>query len=131
MLAAQMLLHWYEQSRALPYTMQMVMTTEHYEPAIEDLLKRANGQPARLQWLMEPGNVGDICPENIVPRNHMNYPTFLRQSFSNQAYRREMLHLGTVHVAVGFVDLGVLLSCTLGDVPSTKTIGPLLSVCWR
>ena len=43
----------------------------------------------------------------------IEYPYFLRQPFTNQAYRKELLSLGTVHVAVGFVDLGVLLSCEL------------------
>ena len=120
---AQMLLHWYEQSRALPYIMQVTMSHQSYEPPIADLMKRANGVPDRLKWLMSPGKVGDICPEGIGHRENVRYPTFLRQSFSNQAYRREMLHRGTVHVAVGFVDLGVLLSCTLGDAPANATRG--------
>ena len=48
------------------------------------------------------------------------YPTFMRASFSNQAYRREMLSRATVHVAVGFVDLGMLLTCELNAAPSGR-----------
>ena len=62
---------------------------------------------------------GQLAPGDIFPfahdhtRTQDKYPTIFRHSFSNQAYRSEILHKGTTHVAVGFVDLGVLLAADL------------------
>ena len=117
--AESYLKHVFEQSRLLPYMMEFAMKQSSYEPAIEDFLKRANGIPSRLEWLMKCPPRGSVCPEDVVGTIH--YPDFQRQAFTNQAYRKELLSLGTVHVAVGFVDLGVLLSCDLGP----RGAGPL------
>jgi hypothetical protein len=120
--AKSYLQHVFEQSRLLPYMMEFAMKQSSYEPPIEDLLKRANGIPCRLEWLMKCPPRGSVCPENIV--GTIQYPDFQRQAFTNQAYRKELLSLGTVHVAVGFVDLGVLLSCDLGKA-GPRGDGPL------
>lgn len=114
----------FEQCSSLPYSMQLGFSSESYKFPPEDLLKRANGQPARLDWLLcnKELKFGDVMPEEVV--GTITYPHFLRQPFTNQAYRQELLSLGTVHVAVGFVDLGVLLSCDIGEAPKGRT-GPL------
>ena len=114
----------FEQCSSLPYSMQLGFSGETFEFQPEDLLKRANGQPARLKWLLSNKELkfGDVMPEELV--GTITYPQFLRQPFTNQAYRQELLSLGTVHVAVGFVDLGVLLSCDVGEAPKGRT-GPL------
>jgi tetratricopeptide (TPR) repeat protein len=114
----------FEQCSSLPYSMQLGFSGETFEFPPEDLLKRANGQPARLKWLLSNKELkfGDVMPEELV--GAITHPQFLRQPFTNQAYRQELLSLGTVHVAVGFVDLGVLLSCDVGEAPKGRT-GPL------
>lgn len=114
----------FAQCSSLPYSMQLSFSDKTYEFPIEDLLKRANGQPARLKWLLNNKELkfGDVMPEGVV--GTITYPQFLRQPFTNQAYRQELLSLGTVHVAVGFVDLGVLLSCDISDAPKGRK-GPL------
>ncbi len=113
----------FEQCSSLPYLMQTVFSSEKFEFPTKDLLKRANGQPARLKWLYNTERkLGDIMPEDTV--GTIAYPQFFRQPFTNQAYRKEILSLGTVHVAVGFVDLGVLLICDIADAPKGR-MGPL------
>ena len=121
---AKKYLHFvFEQCRSLPYSMQLAFSAEKFEFSPEDVLKRANRQPNRVKWLCSKGlKIGDIMPEDVIGR--IEYPYFLRQPFTNQAYRKELLSLGTVHVAVGFVDLGVLLSCELCDAPKSRA-GPL------
>jgi hypothetical protein len=117
------LAHVYEQSRLLPHIMEVAFKQSNYEPPDEDLWKRVNGNPNRLKWLLKgQPSPGSICPEEVLGK--IGYPTFLRHAFSNQAYRREILSLGTVHVAVGFVDLGVLLSSDVKDGPHGRS-GPL------
>lgn len=49
----------------------------------------------------------------------------MRHSYSNQCYNKEVLHLGTTHVGVGFVDLGILLTADLRDPPTKSHSGPL------
>jgi hypothetical protein len=114
----------FEQCSSLPYSMQLTFNSENYEFPPEDLLRRAYGQPARLKWLLRNNErkCGDVMPEEVL--GTIRYPSFLRQPFTNQANRKELLSLGTVHVAVGFVDLGVLLSCDIADSPKGRT-GPL------
>ncbi|CAE7191376.1 RPAP3 [Symbiodinium sp. KB8] len=53
------------------------------------------------------------------------YSELIRTSFCNHACRREILHKGTTHVAVGFNDLGLLLSCEMRDEPAKNVLGPL------
>lgn len=58
---------------------------------------------------------GDIAPWNHFVKYASGYSTGLRSSFSN-CYVSQTLSFGSVHVAVGFVDLGLLLdSQFLGD----------------
>jgi tetratricopeptide (TPR) repeat protein len=87
----------YEHARALPHTMEMHLRQEQWEPAEHDILKRLNS-PWRLEWFLGGGQYGDICPE--PPAEASAYAPFLRHSFSNQAYRKEVLHGGKTHVAV-------------------------------
>ena len=77
--------------------MEMHLRQEQWEPAEHDILKRLNS-PWRLEWFLGGGQYGDICPE--PPAEASAYAPFLRHSFSNQAYRKEVLHGGKTHVAV-------------------------------
>lgn len=88
------------------------------------MLKRTSRQPARLKWLFcnKERQFGDIMPEEVI--GSIRYQEFFRQPFTNQAHRKKLLSLGTVHVAVGFVDLGVLLSCDTIEAPEGLS-GPL------
>ena len=118
------LLHAYEQSSMLPYIMETAMKSDAYEVPTEDVWKRANGNPERLKWLLQPGRrVGSVYPEDLL--GSIQYPACLRQAFSNQAYRKELLTMSTVHVAVGFVDLGVLISCDINRDAPKGHHGPL------
>lgn len=46
-------------------------------------------------------------------------------TYSNQAYRKQVLRLGSTHVALGFVDLGILLEAELKDPPTPKMNVPI------
>lgn len=100
----------FEQSRFLPHTLESQICDPGYTIPKCHLVKRANRSPRRLEWLSRgSARAGDIMPED--PLERLPYFESSRRAFSNQAYRTEILTRGTVHVAVGFVDLGVLLSC--------------------
>lgn len=109
----------YQHTRYLPYVMQMGIEMESFKPEIEDILKRI-GTPDRFAWWGE-AQVGEVC--NLESRT--DYCSWISHSFSNQAYRSEVLQRGTTHVAVGFVDLGALLVCEIKNAPKGKS-GPVL-----
>jgi hypothetical protein len=111
----------FQQTCDLPHLMELHIKRKEYSPSGMDLIRRlGNNDPTKVEWyskqLRQPG---DIFPQTMHP-----YTTLTRHSFSNQAYRKEFLFLGTTHVAVGFVDLGILFAATLGNAPSAKN-GPL------
>ncbi|CAB9528467.1 expressed unknown protein [Seminavis robusta] len=114
----------YEQSHSLPHFMEMCMKLAEYEPTMKDFLKRlGTNDPRKVHWFFsQERRPGDIFPRGM---NVYRYSSFIRHSFSNQAYRKEVLHLGTTHVAVGFVDLGILFAATLEDKLSGTRAGPL------
>lgn len=82
-------------------------------------MKRYHGTAA-LEWVAkhQPLVPGTIIRwrENIDNR----YSEYIRTSFCNHATRKDILHRGTTHVAVGFNDLGILLSCDLREAPGGK-----------
>lgn len=119
---AKKYLHFaYEQACSLPHVFEMHFKTKEYKPARSDLMKRlGTNDPRQLEWYFG-GQVPGCVYEKRVSGT---YPTFFRHSFSNQPYRKEALHLGTTHVAAGFVDLGLLFATELHDPPANRS-GPL------
>ena len=115
----------FEQAHGLPHLMEMRIKMGNYEASPKDWIKRI-GIPDKdkLDWFLnQPRRRGDIFPrDNTISA----YSPFIRHSFSNQAYRKEVLHKGTTHVAVGFVDLGVLFAATLQGPPSPRYQGQSL-----
>lgn len=116
----------YEHARSLPHVMEMHLRQKQWEPDEHDILKRLNS-PWRLEWYLGDGRRGDFCPE--LPEEGSTYASYVRHSFSNQAYRKEVLQGGKTHVAVGFVDLGLLLAADIqnSDAGPVRFIGYELS----
>lgn len=118
----------FEACRSLPYSMQLLLTEKDFTFSPKDMVKRSHGDPARLKWLLQimqgksNSNFGDIMPEQSM--RAIDSSDIGRRNFTNQAYRADLLSLGTVHVAVGFVDLGVLLSSVVDEAPRGCS-GPL------
>lgn len=112
----------FEHASGLPHRFELVFKSKRYEPTPADVMKRLGGNHReKLEWYFG----GRVTPGSTFSR-HISHPynELVRHSFSNQAYRQEALHLGTTHVAVGFVDLGILLASTLQEHPKGHE-GPL------
>lgn len=100
----------YEQSSVLPHMDEMCFKQPNYEPTNQDILKRLRTNDRdKLYWYLSAPKPGSIY------KNHRAYPynSYVRHDFSNQAYRKEILYQGKTHVAVGFVDLGMLMVADL------------------
>lgn len=114
----------FEQSSACPHSFEMAMKMPAWEPQSFDILKRlGTNDPAKLDWYCKPKSVGSIFRVDDVTRNTA-YTKLMRHSFSNNPYKTEVLHAGTTHVAVGFVDLGILFAAFLSSPPEGRE-GPL------
>ena len=99
----------FEQSYNLPHFFEFHLKTDQYEPQARDILKRlGTNDKEKVDWY-----IGPQFPGNIFPRRYSAYTSLVRHSFSNQTYRKEVLQQGSTHVAVGFVDLGILFAGTL------------------
>jgi hypothetical protein len=86
-----------------------------------DYLKRLGTlHPAKVEWYLEEWPLAAFFSQ----RSTHQYTESIRHSFSNQAYRKEVLHRGTTHDAVGFVDLGILFAADLSG-PPKNCDGPL------
>lgn len=112
----------FENASANPQMFEVVFKSESYKPEPRDIAKRLGStHPAQLDWYLG----GEVLPGCIFTKRFAQpYRDFFRHSFSNQAYRKEALLQGTTHVAVGFVDLGLLLASTLHNPPKGRE-GPL------
>lgn len=129
--AARFLERSFEMAAQLPHTMLKFFETQESPFAIEDVVKRLNGSH-KINWYLRTDQDLHTTParweifdrELEVPDLQCCYGGgAITHSFSNQAYRKEVLTTGKVHVAVGFVDLGVLLTAKLVDTAATD--GPL------
>ena len=113
----------HENDSGLPQNFEMVFSDPTYEPPMEYIVKRlGNKDPPKLKWYLAANHqqAGAIYKQGCVGAPW--YSPFHRHSFSNQTYRPEQLHRGTTHVAVGFVDLGILLTMSLLDPPTTAPV---------
>merc|ERR1712061_46637 len=90
------------------------------------MVKRFYGMVG-LQWCMKHNpKMGEVIAwreDSTMPLP--KYCPMTRTSFCNIPPRKEVLHRGTTHVAVGFNDLSVLLVCDLQDPPGDRA-GPLV-----
>lgn len=102
----------FEQSHNLPHFFEYHLKMANYEPEPRDVLKRlGTNDKTKMDWYFGSQHLGNVFPRRV---NHASaYTSLLRHSFSNQAYRKEVLQQGSTHVAVGFVDLGILFAGTL------------------
>ena len=111
----------FENASANPHLYEVFVKCGDYKPSSQDYIKRlGTNERSKMEWYFGCNIPGSIS------RKHFAHPyhDFFRHSFSNQAYRKEALHRGTTHVAVGFVDLGILFASTLEDPPGSSD-GPL------
>lgn len=108
----------FEQESSLPHMHEIVINMPQYQPDRKDLMKRlGTNHPSKLEWYCT-GEPGSIFRSSFI---HPPHASCLRYSFSNQSYRKEKLLQGTTHVAVGFVDLGILMAADL-DGESTSPL---------
>jgi hypothetical protein len=113
----------FENASLNPHNMEIMLKHADYKPSPEDLCKRLGGlinYEHKKQWFSEAcatRAIGSIYDEDspLLPTVPRVYNGAVRHSYSNQAYRMELLQGGTTHVAVGFVDLGTLLVATLRE----------------
>mmetsp|Transcript_101092 Transcript_101092/g.294350 ORF Transcript_101092/g.294350 Transcript_101092/m.294350 type:complete len:493 (-) Transcript_101092:28-1506(-) len=93
-----------------------------------EYVKRFNGTGG-IKWVLDHSSMlkpGLVLPlRDELPPEH-RYSELVRTNFCNHTPRTEIMHLGTCHVAVGFNDLSMLLTCDLRDPPSEDSrAGPL------
>ena len=107
----------YGNARSQPHQREMFFRRPDYTPEPRDLSHRLlNGCEGkeelsrRLLWWSE-AKPGDIFPN--FPYGQTQAHT--RYDFSNYAIDNQVVKAGTVHAAVGFVDLGILAQCQLED----------------
>ena len=109
----------FEKSYHQPQMDEMYIKNPEFEVKdVWDIVKRlGSNEKPKVAWYYNPSTrPGDIYPRDMYP-----YSQYIRHSFSNQQYRKEMLDRGKTHVAVGFVDLGVLFAATVRE----SNAGPL------
>jgi hypothetical protein len=111
----------FETASLLPHFYELLFKGKDFKPDPTDYMKRlGTNARAKLDWYF-----GAVAPGSIfLQRTVHPYTDSIRHSFSNQAYRQEKLYPGTTHVAVGFVDLGILFAADLSG-PPNKCDGPL------
>ena len=107
----------YEEDSALPHMHQLYFEMPDYEPDQKDFMKRLRtNDPTKLEWYFSPRKPGDIFEKCMVAL----HGDCMLYSFSNQAYKKQVLSQGKTHVAVGFVDLGIIMAADIdkrGDSP--------------
>lgn len=109
--ARQYLHNSFEHASALPHQFELAFKQDDWVPQTRYFMRRlGTNDPQKLQWYTSsaPGSI-------FGQRSARPYTSLLRHSFSNQAYRKEVLHRGKTHVAVGFVDLGMLFAANLQE----------------
>jgi hypothetical protein len=100
----------FEQDSALPHIFELCFKNPKYKPSVKDILKRlGTNDVTKMRWYFGVRSPGSIYANY---RAHP-YGSCVRHNFSNQAYRKERLQQGKTHVAIGFVDLGLLLAADL------------------
>mmetsp|Transcript_13818 Transcript_13818/g.20851 ORF Transcript_13818/g.20851 Transcript_13818/m.20851 type:complete len:1038 (+) Transcript_13818:37-3150(+) len=118
----EMLTEEYEKTRYLPYMMEFGYSMGNLSP--RDVIKRLHGK-GRVNWYFsQRRKLGDICPvfyEGCRTRSN-KYTTAVTANFSNSLRKQQVLYGGTVHCAIGFVDLGCLMRASIQE---SKTGQPL------
>lgn len=116
----------YAHASSQPWTLESAMISGIWQPSEGELVKRWHGTAA-MKWISD--KKGKVGPGSIVDwredlREVQEFCPLIRSNFGNMPVRQEVVHLGTVHVAVGFNDLGMLLQVHIADAPEGKE-GPL------
>ncbi|CAJ1460671.1 unnamed protein product [Effrenium voratum] len=112
----------YAHATTSPWMMEISLKSGH-KWSDADLMKRYHGT-AGMAWVAE--NAKNLRPGAIMRFREGGidrYSEYIRTSFCNHTTRKDILHFGTTHVAVGFNDLGMLLTCQL--LPAPQGPGPL------
>ncbi|CAE7217762.1 unc45b, partial [Symbiodinium microadriaticum] len=115
--AAKLLEVTYSIATTSPWMMNHAIKTGDFKFEFEDWQKRFHFGGLGLERMklvfqegrqFRPGDVIDMefCRQDFK----MQYDTRIRNSFANSLNRKEIMQQGTVHVAVGFNDLGTLLT---------------------
>lgn len=118
------------QSIGFPQSAEMELKSGNFEPSTRDVYQRINSNhPKKVRWYCDRisnfSKPGAVFPmDTIADDERTVYGSLVRQSFSNSIYLKEALYKGTTHVAVGFVDLGILLAASLEEAPDGQS-GPL------
>lgn len=109
----------FEHTSGLPQNFEMVFKSPDYQPTPQDYFKRlGSNDRSKLEWFFGPHTLGDIYRQDET----RPYCDFVRHSFSNQAYRQEKFSTGKTHVALGFVDLGILFAASIDTAASEQPL---------
>jgi len=112
----------FEDASGLPHYFEAFFKQPSWTPEPRYVFKRLNStEKEKLDWYMYKAVPGSIFQQRVC----RPYSSLMRHSFSNQAYRKEVLHRATTHVAVGFVDLGMLFAADLQPGPTGKSGHPM------
>jgi hypothetical protein len=114
----------FEHACGLPHMFEITFKQKDWDLKAEPgyVMKRlSTSASAKSDWYFS-----QVAPGSIFGKREAHpYTALVRHSFSNQAYRKEVLHQGTTHVAVGFVDLGMLFAADLKPSHSRGSAEPL------
>ena len=100
----------FENASALPHGYEWIFKQPEYKPDAKDIIRRIRSTDEdKVNWYLSPREPGDIYTNRVAPA----YTGTVRHNYSNQTYRSEVLQQGSTHVAIGFVDLGILLVAEL------------------
>ncbi|GIQ87615.1 hypothetical protein KIPB_009690 [Kipferlia bialata] len=98
----------YEIKRCLPELMEAGYMQHGFQPPMEAIMHRIGG-PLNAGWYFD-APIPSVCGDGSPPSIKSVYQSkALRHNFTNQTPSAQRLHTGTTHVAVGFVDLSMLL----------------------
>ena len=85
------------------------------KPGSREIIRRFRAFiPESTDWYFGTRKIGDVFTPTGSQRSEIYATSFMAASFSNCVVPiQHILTAGTTHVAVGFVDLGILLDCQL------------------
>jgi hypothetical protein len=121
------LLEGYELAGQQPWVMHVALKNDKELPLdAHGIVKRFHGVHV-LKWYKEKqsnAQPGDVLRWKEGMQANLECASSIRQNFTNVAFKKETLHEGTVHVAVGFNDLSLIVHSELNPSPSGRR-GPL------
>lgn len=104
----------YSTGLAQPWMMELAMREDGFALSERDLLHRFHS-PQCMAWVAQ--HAAALKPGSILrykeDASSVAYTPFTRTNFGNVPVQEHKFEEGTTHVAVGFNDLGLLLTCSL------------------